>query len=135
MTIIKYIFIGLALFFIATYIYNKIKYGNKNWKEIAEDEIENEVKINRDLTEDELVGKISFFGPKDNYAIYSVLRGKGTENSLQQLIELYNKYELHNNLYLNKYHYLLTISEIAKRINYNLPEEIKKAIESNNPTS
>ena len=131
MTIIKYILLGLGLFFIATYIYNKIKYGNKDWKEIAEDKIENEVKINRDLSEDELIGKISFLVPKDNYPIYLVLRGKGTENSLRQLIELYNKYELHNNLYLNKYHYLLTISEIAQRINYNLPDDIKKAIASN----
>jgi len=131
MTIIKYIFLGLGLFFIATYIYNKIKYGNKDWKEIGEDKIENEVKINRDLSEDELIGKISFLAPKDNYPIYLVLRGKGTENSLRQLIELYNKYELHNNLYLNKYHYLLTISEIAQRISYNLPDDIKKAIASN----
>lgn len=134
MTIIKYILIGLGLFFFVTYVYNKIKHGNKDWKTIVEDEIETEVLKNRDLSEDELIRKIDFHGLKDNYPIYSILRGKGTENSLRQLIELYNKYELNNHLHLNKFHYLLTISEIAKRINYDLPIEIKKAIKENNPT-
>jgi hypothetical protein len=135
MTIIKYILIGLGFFFFVIYVYNKIKHGNKDWKTIVEDEIESEVLKNKDLSEDELIEKINFHGLKDNYPIYSILRGKGTENSLKQLIELYNKYELHNHLHLNKYHYLLTINEIAKRINYNLPIEIKKEIENNNPTT
>jgi|GEM_PF-5274300 hypothetical protein len=131
MTITSLTLIVIAL---VVLFYVFIRLRNKNWKDEIEEDTEREINNIKDLNEEVLVGKISFRLLKDNYPIYVVLQAKGTIIGLNMLIDLYNKHELNNDVYLNKYHFLKTIDVIASKNNIELPVDIKNAVKSNTPT-